>query len=124
MVTDDRDFGLPSEFADDVLDLVDQIPEGKVATYGDVAELVGRGGPRAVGTVMARYGSDVPWWRVIRAGGYPPQGLEDEAVMAGMSREWFRERLRSAHNLRIGGASGVRDQREWVRQNLVQHRFL
>ena len=41
MVTGDRDFGLPSEFADDVRDLVDQIPEGKVATYGDVAELVG-----------------------------------------------------------------------------------
>jgi alkylated DNA nucleotide flippase Atl1 len=98
MVTEDRDFGLPSEFADDVLDLVDQIPEGKVATYGDVAELVGRGGPRAVGTVMARYGSDVPWWRVIRAGGYPPQGLEDEAVA----------RWREEATPLVGGALGRR----------------
>ena len=75
-----RDFGLPSEFADDVLEVVDLIPEGKVMTYGDIAELLGRGGARGVGTVMARYGSDVPWWRVIRSGGYFPQGLEDEAL--------------------------------------------
>jgi alkylated DNA nucleotide flippase Atl1 len=80
MVTTARDFGPPSEFADDVLDVVDQIPEAMVMTYGDIAELLGRGGARGVGTVMARYGSDVPWWRVVRAGGGFPQGLEDEAL--------------------------------------------
>jgi alkylated DNA nucleotide flippase Atl1 len=80
VVTQAGDFGLPSEFADDVLEVVDQIPEGMVMTYGDIAELLGRGGPRGVGTVMARYGSDVPWWRVIRAGGHFPQGLEVEAL--------------------------------------------
>jgi alkylated DNA nucleotide flippase Atl1 len=80
VVTTARDFGPPSEFADDVLDVVDQIPEGMVMTYGDIAELLGRGGARGVGTVMARYGSDVPWWRVVRAGGGFPQGLEDEAL--------------------------------------------
>ena len=37
-------------------------------------------GRAASGNVMARYGSDVPWWRVIRSGGYFPQGLEDEAL--------------------------------------------
>ncbi|WP_270888392.1 MGMT family protein [Pedococcus sp. 5OH_020] len=72
--------GLPTEFADDVLEVVDTIPEGMVLTYGDIAELLGRGGPRAVGTVMARYGSDVPWWRVVRAGGYFPQGHEEQAL--------------------------------------------
>ena len=80
MVTSGRDFGPPSEFADDVLDVVDQIPEGLVMTYGDIADLLGRGGARGVGNVMARYGSDVPWWRVVRAGGGFPQGLEDEAL--------------------------------------------
>ena len=75
-----REFGLPSEFADDVLDVVDQIPAGMVMTYGDIAKLLGRGGPRGVGNVMSRYGSDVPWWRVLRSGGYFPQGLEDEAL--------------------------------------------
>ena len=72
--------GAPSDFADDVLEVVDTIPEGKVMTYGDIAELLGRGGARGVGNVMARYGSDVPWWRVIRSGGYFPQGLEAEAL--------------------------------------------
>jgi hypothetical protein len=48
--------------------------------------------------------------------GMDETGLEDEAVLAGMSREWFRERLKSARNLAtIGGVKGVRDQREWVR---------
>lgn len=72
--------GLPTEFAEAVLDLVDRIPPGFVLTYGDVAELLGRGGPRAVGTVMSRFGSDVPWWRVIRAGGLPPQCHDGEAL--------------------------------------------
>ncbi len=71
---------IPSELAEAVLDLVEQIPPGRVLTYGDVAELVGRGGPRGVGSVMAAYGSDVPWWRVLRAGGLPPQGHETEAL--------------------------------------------
>jgi alkylated DNA nucleotide flippase Atl1 len=74
------DFGAPSEFADDVLEVVEQIPPGKVMTYGDIAELLGRGGARGVGNVMSRYGSDVPWWRVIRAGGYFPVCHEGEAL--------------------------------------------
>ncbi|MEP6853934.1 MAG: MGMT family protein [Pedococcus sp.] len=80
MVTQATGFGQPSEFADDVLEVVDQIPKGKVMTYGDIAEVLGRGGARGVGSVMARYGSDVPWWRVLRSGGYFPQGLEEEAL--------------------------------------------
>lgn len=72
--------GAPSEFAEDVLEVVDTIPPGRVMTYGDIAELLGRGGARGVGNAMARYGSDVPWWRVVRAGGHFPQGLEEEAL--------------------------------------------
>jgi len=72
--------GLPSEFADEVLEVVEQIPAGMVMTYGDIAEYLGRGGARGVGSVMARYGAGVPWWRVLRAGGHFPQGLEDEAL--------------------------------------------
>ena len=68
------------ERAEQVLEVVEQIPEGKVATYGDVAEMVGSRGARFVGNVMSRYGSDVPWWRVIRSGGWPPKGLEDRAL--------------------------------------------
>ena len=68
------------DFAEAVLDLVDQIPSGMVLAYGDVAELLGQGGPRQVGSVMSRYGSSVTWWRVTRASGEAPQGLQDEAM--------------------------------------------
>lgn len=68
------------DHAERVLGLVATIPEGRVLAYGDIAGRLGGMGPRTVGTVMSRYGSDVPWWRVIRSDGRPPQGLEDEAV--------------------------------------------
>ena len=68
------------ERAEQVLEVVEQIPEGAVLTYGDVAEMVGSRGARFVGTVMSRYGSDVPWWRVVRAGGWPPRGHEARAL--------------------------------------------
>ena len=68
------------DHAERVLDLVASIPAGRVLAYGDIAKRLGGMGPRTVGTVMSRYGSDVPWWRVIRSDGRPPQGLEDEAV--------------------------------------------
>jgi len=68
------------EFAEAVLAIVDQIPEGMVLAYGDIAEMLGRGGPRQVGSVLSRYGSSVTWWRVIRANGEASVGLEDEAL--------------------------------------------
>lgn len=64
----------PAGFVDAVLAVVADIPPGRVATYGDVAALLGSRGARAVGQVMARYGSEVSWWRVVRAGGHPPTG--------------------------------------------------
>jgi len=68
------------EYAEAVLDIVDQIPVAKVLAYGDVAELLGQGGPRQVGSVMSRYGSSVTWWRVIRESGEAPEGLQDEVL--------------------------------------------
>lgn len=56
-------------FARRVLDAVDRIPRGRVMSYGDVAELVGAGSARAVGTVMGRWGAEVPWHRVLRSDG-------------------------------------------------------
>lgn len=67
-------------FVEAVLTVVEQIPVGKVCTYGDVAEIVGRGGPRNVGQVMSLHGGAVPWWRVIRADGRPVAGLESTAL--------------------------------------------
>lgn len=51
--------------------VVRRIPRGRVATYGQIARLAGRCGPRNVGYAMASvpFGSDVPWHRVINAQG-------------------------------------------------------
>lgn len=69
----------PDEYAEIVLDTVERIPPGQVMSYGDVAELVGAGGPRQVGRVMSLYGGGVPWWRVVRADGRPAEGHEVRA---------------------------------------------
>lgn len=67
-------------FAEAVLDLVAQIPPGLVMSYGGVAAELGSRASRQVGKVMAHYGSDVPWWRVVHSDGRPADGHEDEAL--------------------------------------------
>ena len=50
--------------------LVRRIPPGQVATYGQVAALVGRPrAARAVGGAMRRCPDGVPWHRVVNAQG-------------------------------------------------------
>jgi O-6-methylguanine DNA methyltransferase len=58
-------------FTSRVLHVVRRIPPGRVATYGDVAELAGRPrAARAVGNIMRDCRrADVPCHRVIAAGG-------------------------------------------------------
>lgn len=70
----------PTPYARLVLDVVDRIPPGKVMTYGDVAELMGRGTGRTVGTVMSQHGQEVPWQRVVQASGRPAEPLLQEAL--------------------------------------------
>lgn len=72
---------MPSEeFIESVLVLVEDIPPGRVMTYGDIAFALGSNAPRAVGHVMARYGGSVPWWRVVPATGRPPCGHARQAL--------------------------------------------
>ena len=66
------------EYVERVLELVEQVPPGRVTTYGALAAVVG-GGPRQVGSVMARHGAPVPWWRVVRADGTLPPSHDDRA---------------------------------------------
>ncbi|WP_028264895.1 MGMT family protein [Arthrobacter sp. MA-N2] len=68
------------EFVTAVLAVVDLMPPGVAVSYGDVAELLGSGGPRQIGSVMSHHGSAVAWWRVLRASGEAPPGLEVEAL--------------------------------------------
>ena len=60
-----------NDFTARVLSIVRRIPRGRVATYGDVAELAGRPrASRAVGNIMRTCGRiDIPCHRVIAAGG-------------------------------------------------------
>ena len=69
----------PDEYVEAVLTLVEQIPRGRVTTYGTLADAVGYGGPRRVGRVMSTHGGSVPWWRVVRADGSLPSSHDEEA---------------------------------------------
>jgi alkylated DNA nucleotide flippase Atl1 len=69
-----------ASFTEAVLALVEEIPPGHVASYGDLAAMLGSHGARAVGQVMAYSNGAVPWWRVVRADGSPPPGHEAEAL--------------------------------------------
>lgn len=86
------------DFASRVLDVVSGIPEGRVMSYGDVAAELGSRASRAVGQVMAYYGSEVAWWRVIRASGHPPTDHATQAL----------EHYRSEGTPLLWSASGYR----------------
>lgn len=78
-----------------VYEIVNQIPVGRVMTYGQIAEILGAGyTPRTVGFVMhAADTENVPWQRVINSQGSCSTGkmmmpvnlqqkmLEDEGVV-------------------------------------------
>ena len=74
------------EYVERVLQCVESVPRGRVTTYGAIAEVVGAvmggGGPRQVGSIMAGYGGPVPWWRVVRADGSLPPSHQGEARQA------------------------------------------
>lgn len=62
-----------------ILACVEQIPPGKVMTYGDVAEFAcGRRVARMVGRILAADGGTVPWHRVLRADGTLAEHLYSE----------------------------------------------
>ncbi|WP_440102809.1 MGMT family protein [Glutamicibacter mishrai] len=65
------DVEVPSQldYVQAVHQLAQLIPSGAVLSYGDVAELLGSGGPRQVGKAMATAPDGTPWWRVTRADG-------------------------------------------------------
>jgi methylated-DNA-protein-cysteine methyltransferase-like protein len=70
----------PEEYVEEVLALVEQIPPGRVMSYGAIADALadrsGRTSPRLVGTIMARHGGAVPWYRVVNSAGRMPPGHE------------------------------------------------
>ena len=68
-------------FARAVWHCVRRIPRGRVATYGQIAALLGRPrAARAVGHAMHACPADVPWHRVVNASG----GISRRAQMESM----------------------------------------
>lgn len=80
-------------FAAQVYTYVHQIPEGSVATYGDIAKLAGMSTySRHVGKILSKLPKDskLPWYRIINSKGeislqgdrgeYQKQCLLDEGV--------------------------------------------
>ncbi|MGC9962156.1 MAG: MGMT family protein [Acidimicrobiales bacterium] len=69
----------PSRFAPAVRRVIGDLQPGEVVTYGEMAREAGYdGAARAVGTLLAREGSDLPWWRVVTSTGRLVPGQERE----------------------------------------------
>lgn len=94
---------MDDDYVEQVLSIVEQVPPGRVTTYGLIAEALqhrtGRGGARLVGAVMASYGGPVPWWRVVRSDGSLPDSHGPEA---------HQEYLAEGTPLRPSGAVDIR----------------
>ena len=59
-----------TSFEDAVVEVISHLEPGDVITYGEVAAEAGfPGAGRAVGTLLRTAGIDLPWWRVVGAGG-------------------------------------------------------
>ena len=69
------------DLAHRMLDVVAQIPAGRVATYGDVAARAGSASPRLAGFVLSQLAEEeTPWHRVLRANGTPAAHLAAEQI--------------------------------------------
>jgi len=83
-----------SKYRERVYEIVRKIPDGRVMTYGQIAEILGEGyTPRTIGYVMHAADTEkIPWQRVINAQGACSTGkltmpvniqqkiLEDEGI--------------------------------------------
>jgi methylated-DNA-protein-cysteine methyltransferase related protein len=66
-------------FEEAVARVLASVGHGEVVTYGEVAAEAGwPGAARAVGSYLARHGSDLAWWRVVTAQGRLLPGREPE----------------------------------------------
>lgn len=75
-------------FYDAVFAFIQQVPPGRVVTYGQVAlELGAPAAARAVGYALSSGGGgpDTPWWRVVNAGG--GISLKGRGAAADLQRE-------------------------------------
>lgn len=78
---------LNDDFAYEVLSVVEEIPEGRVATYGQIAELIGHPkNSRLVARVLSRaefYG-EFPCYRVVNHAGRLAPGWAEQGMLLRM----------------------------------------
>lgn len=83
---------LTEELIYEILSVVEEIPEGKVASYGQIARLIGRDkNARLVGRVlsMAEYYGEYPCHRVVNhAGRLAPHFYEQKALLLEEGVAW------------------------------------
>ena len=82
------------QFAAAVRMVVDALPSGSVASYGQVAVRAGYpGAARAVGSALT---ADMPWWRVVRSDGCLTQGERQARLLRSEGVEIAESRLADA----------------------------
>jgi methylated-DNA-protein-cysteine methyltransferase-like protein len=99
-------------FDERVRQVVAQIPAGQLATYGQIAELIGAYGcARQVGWALRRLAlpSEVPWHRVVNAHGRISMSLSREGS------DWMQRELLLAEGIPVD---------EQGRLPLAQYRWL
>ncbi len=81
----------------DIYDVVRRVPPGKVATYGQIACIIGQPGKaRHVGWALAALrntspGEPVPWQRVVNARGEAPIGHQQVVILQGEGIEFDQD---------------------------------
>ena len=97
-----------ARFDREVYRLVREIPRGRVASYGQLAALLGYPrAARAVGHAMQRCPSDIPWHRVVNARG----GISLRSNVSGMVTQRI---LLEQEGLRLRGGRVSLESCRWV----------
>jgi methylated-DNA-protein-cysteine methyltransferase related protein len=92
---------MDEELVELIRSVISRIPEGRVATYGDIAALSRAPSPRMVGRVLQEDGHDLPWQRVLRADGTCAPHIADEQL----------QRLRAEGVMSMDGKVDLREYR-------------
>ncbi len=85
---------MTEELIYEILSVVEEIPEGKVATYGQIARLIGREhNARFVGQVLSRAGfyGDFPCHRVVNHAGRTAPGWAEQRALLEAEGVGFKE---------------------------------
>ncbi len=93
---------LDEDLAYEILSVVEEVPEGKVATYGQIAKLIGREkNSRLVGQVLSRsqYYGDYPCHRIVNHCGRLVPGWEEQERL--LAKEGVTMKDRTHVNLKL-----------------------